>query len=121
MGLGSLDVKMQRLLIQVIEPIVIAMIVFGAVQLQKEQGDWALPAVTAGFFALLFVLFLWVRWAGTDKHQVAPNAILPAPDSGKKKKDKKDKGKYGSKPSGGSPLHRASSLFAGGDSAKEGS
>lgn len=121
MGLGSLDVKMQRLLIQVIEPIVIAMIVFGAVQLQKEQGDWALPAVTAGFFALLFVVFLWVRWAGTDKHQVAPNAILPAPGSGKKKKDKKDKGKYGSQPSGGSPLHRASSLFAGGDSAKEGS
>ena len=55
---------------------------------------------------------------------MAPNAILPAPDSGKKKgkKDKKDKGKYDGRLFGGSPLHRAaSSLVAGGESTKEGS
>ena len=54
-----------------------------------------------------------------DKHTVAPNAILPIPNSDERTKEKKDKSKYGG-PASESLLRRATRTLVG-ESTKEGS
>jgi hypothetical protein len=123
--IGALEMGVQRLLIQVFEPILIAGLVFCAVAVQK-QSEALLITFIVGMASLIFALTSWIRWAYRDRHKIAVGAVMPAPTSESKKSNKasssgkggkSEKGKYGNTDAtaaaGSNPLNRFAASWRG--------
>merc|ERR1711988_599166 len=80
---GSIDITKQRVMIQLLQPLLIASVAYGAVMLRHDTGLLTLLIllIASAFMASL----LWYRWTLHDRHVLQTNAIAPVPSSNKKK------------------------------------